>query len=108
MRFASLLCLGAAAVWPAARLELVPPEFDWGDVNEGVVAEHVFPSRNAGDDTLRIEKVKPHCGCTGSVLSANTVAPGGSGFGIRHSVLDMGTSEQCGMGILPMLHPNLP
>jgi hypothetical protein len=63
----------------APRLSLKETAHDWGRINEGVVAEHVFTFTNDGDRTLVIDQVKTSCGCTGTVLSAKEIAPGKKG-----------------------------
>lgn len=72
--------LALAPALPAApRLECREPSWDFGRINEGAAAEHVFSFTNAGADTLQIDTVRADCGCTGTVLSQKTVAPGKSG-----------------------------
>jgi hypothetical protein len=46
---------------------------------EGTVAERKVPIRNAGTEELTIEKVDASCGCTGAMVSENTLKPGETG-----------------------------
>ena len=59
------LCLIFSAL-PAVAQETAGPllvteeiSFDFKEVKEGAVLEHVFKILNKGDQTLKIEKVKP-------------------------------------------------
>ncbi len=61
------------------RLQFDETAFDFGRINEGKVAEHIFRFTNAGTDTLKITKVDASCGCTATVLTQTTIAPGGQG-----------------------------
>lgn len=52
---------------------------DFGIMEEGqTVFKHTYKITNIGDDTLRIQKVKPGCSCT-IVDFPRTIAPGSSG-----------------------------
>jgi hypothetical protein len=53
--------------------------FNLGTVYKGAVAEHRVTLRNSGTDTLVISRVDVSCGCTGSMLSADHIPPGGAG-----------------------------
>ena len=39
-------------------------EFNWGSVLQGEVVEHDFEIKNTGGSVLKVERVKPSCGCT--------------------------------------------
>lgn len=54
------------------------PVFDWGSVLQGEVVIHEFELKNLGGSPLKIERVKPSCGCT-TVDFAKVIAPGGTG-----------------------------
>jgi len=67
------------------RLNFSPPqaivdqsEYNWGAVMQGEVVEHSFTVRNTGGAPLKIERVKPSCGCT-TVDYNREIAPGSSG-----------------------------
>ncbi len=51
---------------------------DVGRVAKGEVVEHAFEIRNEGDAPLRIDRVKPTCGCTVASYD-EVIAPGTSG-----------------------------
>lgn len=55
-------------------------EFDFGNVEEGDVVEHVFKFTNNGEAPLIITDAKASCGCTVPSYPKNTpIAPGDSG-----------------------------
>ena len=72
--------LGAAqAAEPGApSIEVSDPVFDFGEVMEGSEVTHEFLVRNDGKGTLRIEQVRPSCGCTAAHYD-RTVPAGGTG-----------------------------
>jgi len=53
--------------------------FDWGSVLQGEVVIHDFAVKNSGGAPLRIEKVKPSCGCTTVGGEGQVIAPGATG-----------------------------
>lgn len=60
------------------RLEAVEDKYEFGDVVEGKVVNHDFVIYNAGDDILKIEKVRASCGCTAANPTKDALAPGDS------------------------------
>ena len=54
------------------------PVFDWGSVLQGEVVIHEFELKNTGGSPLKIERVKPACGCT-TVDFDKVIAQGASG-----------------------------
>ena len=52
--------------------------FDFGDIKQGVVVEHVFQFTNTGDSTLLIQKAYSSCGCTIPSFPKEGIAPGQS------------------------------
>lgn len=54
------------------------PVFDWGSVLQGEVVIHDFELKNTGGSALKIERVKPSCGCT-TVNFDKIIAPGATG-----------------------------
>ena len=54
------------------------PVFDWGSVLQGEVVIHEFELKNTGGSPLKIERVKPACGCT-TVDFDKVIAKGASG-----------------------------
>ena len=53
--------------------------FDFGEIQEGTYAKHVFSFTNIGDKPLLLKEVKPACGCTASEWTREPVLPGESG-----------------------------
>ena len=60
------------------RIELVAPEHDFGNVDEGQTVKHTFTIKNTGKAPLVIERVRTSCGCVAAVNQDKEVAPGGS------------------------------
>ena len=54
-------------------------EYDFGEIKQQEKVKYIFNFRNDGDGLLVIDKVKPSCGCTGTLLSAKEIQPGGKG-----------------------------
>jgi len=53
--------------------------YDWGDVNQkDSPLKADIKIFNEGDDTLKINRVNPMCGCTTAPLSKKSIAPGDS------------------------------
>lgn len=75
-----LLVLSAQPVF-AAVSQIVVDENDihFGTVAQGEKVERVFRFTNAGDDQLKIERVKSSCGCTAALLSSRDIEPGTTG-----------------------------
>lgn len=63
----------------APRLVFDNKEHDFGEIKQQQTVKHIFKFRNEGDALLVIEKVKPTCGCTGTLLSAEEIPPGEEG-----------------------------
>ena len=73
---ALLLLLCALPLYAAPVLVVDEPEYDFAQAITGTTVTHPFELRNAGDTELRIESVKPSCGCTVAEFSKETLAPG--------------------------------
>lgn len=69
-----LLSLGAFAAQP--KIELSETSFDFGSIYQGEEVVRTIVLRNAGDDTLVIQKVKSSCGCTAGTPKKLQLAPG--------------------------------
>ena len=54
-------------------------EHDFGEIKQQEKVKYVFNFRNEGDGLLVIDKVKPSCGCTGTLLSSKEIPPGEKG-----------------------------
>jgi hypothetical protein len=53
--------------------------YDFGEINEGLVAEHVFSFKNEGEGPLIISNAQGSCGCTVPVWPRQPIAPGATG-----------------------------
>lgn len=62
----------------ASKLVIDQPEFDFGYVPQNSRVSHRFVLQSAGEDSLRIIKVVPGCGCTQTPLKKNDLAAGES------------------------------
>lgn len=72
------LCPIAAPGQP--RLELMGgTTFSFGEVYTGTTVSRDLTLKNRGTDTLVISDVSAGCGCTGTLMSSDRIAPGGSG-----------------------------
>lgn len=60
------------------QIEIPDAEFDFGRVCQHASVAHTFWIKSVGDDTLRITKVIPGCGCTKAPLEDSVLAPGDS------------------------------
>ena len=72
------LLLMLPPVQAAPKLVIDQPEFDFGYVPQNSHVSHRFVLRSAGEDSLRIIKVVPGCGCTRTPLEKNDLAAGES------------------------------
>lgn len=53
-------------------------EYNFGDIKQGEVAEHVFTFKNTGTAPLVLSNVLTTCGCTASEWPKEPIAPGKS------------------------------
>jgi hypothetical protein len=53
--------------------------FDFGEVYQGDKVRHVFEFINAGQDVLKIDRVRSSCGCTAVLVSEKNLSPGSQG-----------------------------
>ncbi len=60
----------------AAHMQVDPPEWDFGEIWYGEVAQGELTLKNTGRSTLEITRVKTSCGCTAAKLKKDTLAPG--------------------------------
>ena len=63
----------------AAKIEFEEEVFDFGEIMEGDVVEHVFKFSNTGKNPLIINHAQGSCGCTVPEWPREPIAPGGSG-----------------------------
>lgn len=82
---AAVLCLGLftqawgqAGKGRQARIEASNDYYYFGYMPTNAIVQHIYWLRNTGNDSLRIFKVKPGCGCTNAPLSKDVIGPGDS------------------------------
>jgi hypothetical protein len=77
----SLLCFfgGSPISFSQAKIDFLETTFDFGQIEEGVVAEHDFVFTNNGDQPLILSSVKASCGCTTPAWTKNPIQPGDQG-----------------------------
>lgn len=63
----------------AAKIEFEEEVFDFGDIAEGEVVEHIFTFKNTGNNPLIISKATGSCGCTVPEWPREPIAPGQTG-----------------------------
>ena len=73
----SLISLAATAS-AGPMLEVKEATFDFGRISQNRVLKHNFWLKSVGDDTLRVLRLWPGCGCTQMPLEDSTIAPGDS------------------------------
>jgi|WetSurMetagenome_2_1015567.scaffolds.fasta_scaffold00334_3 hypothetical protein len=80
-RLIPLCLLASASVYAAPKIEVDKTTFDCGIVAEGKVdkLQAQFTVKNAGDAPLKIDNVRPGCGCT-VVKFDSIIQPGKSGI----------------------------
>jgi len=70
------VAVAAATVQAGPAVKISDAEFDFGRTSQHAVVSHRFVISSVGDDTLRITKVVPGCGCTKAPLADSVIAPG--------------------------------
>jgi hypothetical protein len=81
MTLAILMCASAGAqLKSGAKLVVLEgTQFDFGKIYRGSVMERKLTLKNAGTDTLVMGNIGVSCGCTGAMVTAERIAPGGTG-----------------------------
>lgn len=62
-----------------AKIEFQELEYNFGEIIQGQVVEHVFKFKNSGDNDLFIQDAKGSCGCTVPEYPKTPIKPGASG-----------------------------
>jgi outer membrane murein-binding lipoprotein Lpp len=62
------------------QFQFAEEEFDFGNINEGQVIEHIFNFTNNGQSPLVISNITASCGCTSPDWTRTPVNPGEKGF----------------------------
>ena len=61
------------------RIEFAEAAFDFGQVKEGAIVEHVFTFNNTGTAPVILSRVSASCGCTTPSYTQTPILPGKSG-----------------------------
>jgi len=78
-KIALFLFLAATLLFAQPRIYVENREHDWGTIEMGDrILSHSFVVINRGTDTLRINNIRPSCGCTVSKFDS-IIAPGRTG-----------------------------
>ena len=85
MRF--FLCLSAillvffcgSTACAAPNLQVLEPNYNFGEVFQGDRVFHVYQITNQGDEPLLIDRLRSSCGCTAVLISSKKLPPGGTG-----------------------------
>lgn len=64
---------------PLPAITFAESEFNFGDINQGEIVEHIFKFTNSGDAPLIIENASASCGCTVPEWPKDPIQPGGTG-----------------------------
>lgn len=75
---AVILALGSSNAAAKPKLKIDSTHFDFGFTPEGLPVLHKYWAYNVGTDTLKINRVRPSCGCTSVPLTKKNLAPGDS------------------------------
>ena len=66
------LIISSPMLFAQPQIRIMPRTvIDLGDRYSGEIVEHIVTIKNAGNDTLRIQSLKPSCGCTAALLKGN-------------------------------------
>ena len=61
-----------------AKITFAEASFDFGEITQGDIVEHVFKFENTGNQPLVISNVMTTCGCTAPSWPREPIAPGAS------------------------------
>ncbi|MFD1768170.1 DUF1573 domain-containing protein [Sphingobacterium suaedae] len=61
------------------KIEFAETAFDFGQVNEGDIVEHVYTFENTGKSPVILSQVSASCGCTTPSYTQTPVLPGKTG-----------------------------
>jgi hypothetical protein len=64
---------------PEPKIEFEENSFDFGDIHQGDVVQHIYKFTNTGTQPLVISEVVTTCGCTVPKWSKDPVMPGKTG-----------------------------
>jgi hypothetical protein len=58
------------------QIEITPSSFNFGEIEYGIIAEHVFHLKNLGSETLEIKRLSTSCGCTSAEVDKEVISTG--------------------------------
>jgi len=74
--FSALFLMFGLAALAQPAFEFEATEHDFGEIQEGTKAKHVFEFTNTGNEPLVISSVRASCGCTTPKWPKEPVMPG--------------------------------
>lgn len=75
-----LMMLATVSLLAQPKIEIADGnKFDFGNIHRGKKVERKVVVKNVGNQTLELGKVDVSCGCTGTIVSQNSIAPGKTG-----------------------------
>ena len=77
--FALVTCATMLAFGQPKMEILGGKKFDFGEINRGKKVERSVVIKNVGNQPLELGRIDVSCGCTGTVASTTTIAPGKTG-----------------------------
>jgi Protein of unknown function (DUF1573)/HYDIN/CFA65/VesB-like, Ig-like domain len=79
-RLLLVLAIATTQVLAQPKLEVIGGvKLDLGEIIRGTVVKREVTIKNGGTEALSIESVRPSCGCTGTLVTSDTIAPGKTG-----------------------------
>jgi len=74
------IAVGSSALYAQPKIQIEEgTKLDLGTINRGKVVEKQVTLKNVGDQTLVLGRVDASCGCTGTLISSDKLAPGEKG-----------------------------
>lgn len=62
-----------------AQITFTEKEFNFEEVKEGEIVEHIFTFKNTGDYPLMLQDIRTTCGCTAPQWTKEPIAPNETG-----------------------------
>ncbi|MBI5471987.1 MAG: DUF1573 domain-containing protein [Ignavibacteriae bacterium] len=76
----SALVVCASLLYAQPKIEIVGgKKFDFGEIHRGKKVDRTVVIKNTGNQVLELGRVDVSCGCTGTVASTTSIAPGKTG-----------------------------
>lgn len=77
MQWVCILFISLWAQKTPSSVELVPPQYEFGTVEQGTIVRALFKVKNTGETPIQIQDIKPSCGCTVASWDQDPIPPGG-------------------------------